>query len=233
MNVKAEGKIKMPDMPNLEIHGTGRIISTFALQHLMAAALFARHAQIIERQNLEMPFGAFFEDIRSYVSGAIMSSTAALEANINELFIAHGGPLRSTLHDFDTDFWGRKGIEQKSILAKYQEALRILGKEKLREDSPFYEDAEDLIGLRNCLVHFKPLWDPEKKRQVDLVGKLKNKFALSSFCDEGADFIAMKCMSYSCAAWAVLVSKAFVKEFSMISGLQDRFSQFQDKLHVE
>jgi hypothetical protein len=220
-------------MPALKMRGTGRIISTFAFQHLMAAALFARQARVIERQNLEMPFGAFFEDIRSYVSGAIMSSTAALEANINELFIAHGGPLRSTLSNFDAQFWGKKGIEQKPILAKYQKAMRILGKKELREDSPFYEDAECLIGLRNSLVHFKPLWDPERKKQVDLVGKLKNKFALSSFCDGGADFITMKCMSHGCAAWAVLVSTAFVKEFSMVSGLQDSFGQFQDKLHVE
>lgn len=162
-----------------------------------------------------------------------MSSAAALEANVNELFIAHGGPLRSTLSDFDAQFWGKKGIEQKPILAKYQEAMKILGKGELPEDSPFYEDAECLIGLRNSLVHFKPLWDPERKRQVDLVEKLKNKFALSSFCDEGADFISMKCMSHGCAAWAVLASIAFVKEFSTASGLPDSFCQFQHKLQVK
>jgi len=230
MSIKAEGNI---NMPAFEMHGTARIIGTFALQHLMAAALFSRQAWAIERQNLGMPFGAFFEDIRSYVSGAIMSSAAALEANINELFIAHGGPLRSTLSDFDAQFWESKGIEQKSILAKYQEAMKILGKKELTENSPFYEDADCLIGLRNSLVHFKPLWDPERKRQVDLVGKLKNKFALNSFCDEGADFISMKCMSHGCAAWAVLVSIAFVNEFSMVSGLPDSFCQFQHKLHVK
>jgi hypothetical protein len=229
MNIEAEGNIIMP-LP--EIHGTGRVISTFALQHLMAAALFTRQAWEIERQNQGVPFGTFFEDIRSYVSGAIMCSAAALEANINELFIAHGGPLRCALSNFDTQFWGEKGIERKRILVKYQEAMRILGKKKFPQHAPFFEDVQCLIAMRNSLVHFKPLWDPRRMKDVDLIEKLQNKFALSSFCDEGADFISMKCMSHACAAWAVLATITFVREFAISSGLQDSFWPFIERLQV-
>ena len=230
MNIEAEGNIVMP-LPG--IHATGSVISTFAFQHLMAAALFTRQAYGLERQNQGMSFGTFFEDIRSYVSGAIMCSAAALEANINELFIAHGGPLRCALPDFETQFWGEKGIEKKQILAKYQEAMRILGKQELPKDTLFFEDAHCLIAMRNSLVHFKPLWDPRRKKDVNLIEKLQNKFALSSFCDEGADFISMKCMSHACAAWTVLATITFVREFAISSGLQDSVRAFTEGLQVK
>ena len=179
-----------------------------------------------------MPFGAFFEDIRSYVSGAIMCSAAALEANVNELFIAHGGPLRCALPDFDTQFWGKNRIEMKQILEKYQKALKILGKTKLPQNAQFFEDAQCLIDMRNSLVHFKPLWDPRRGKDVDILEKLQNKFVLSSFCDEGADFISMKCMSHACAAWAVSATITFVREFAIASGLQDSFQPFMERLQV-
>ena len=180
-----------------------------------------------------MPLGDFFEDIRSYVSGAIMSSVAALEANINELFIAHVGPLRSALPDFEVQFWGKGGMEKKSILVKYEKALWILRKKEIFKKFSHYENADYLIELRNALVHFKPLWDQERERQVNLVEKLREKFKLSPFCDEGADFISMKCMSRGCAAWAVLSCINIVKEFSIVCGVPDSFDNFHHKLQVE
>ena len=44
-----------------------------------------------------------------------MLSAAALEALINELFIADGSKLRALLSDFETQFWGQRGrgIERK------------------------------------------------------------------------------------------------------------------------
>ena len=55
-----------------------------------------------------------------------MSATASLEALINELFIAHGSKLRAQLKDFEVEFWGKRGIERKPILDKYQHALAML-----------------------------------------------------------------------------------------------------------
>lgn len=195
------------------LQATGRVIANFALQHLTAAALFRNHVARVESQNAGQSFGAFFEDIQSYGSACIMSSAAALEAFINELFIAPSGKLRSLIADFEADFWGRGGIERKSILDKYQQALAMLNMPELDEDMSPYRDAWGLIELRNALVHFKPTWDPVRRRQIELEEALAGQFALSPFPGAGADFVTMKCMSAGCASWAVATVVGFVREF--------------------
>lgn len=195
-----------------------RVIANFATQHLRAAALFRDQVAQIETENVGQTFGAFFEDVQSYGSACIMSSTAALEALINELFIAHGSKLRALLGDFDTKFWGqdprgRDGIERKSVLKKYQRALSMLGVPTLDERSSPFRDAWGLVGLRNALVHYKPTWDPDRQRPVDLAEVLAGRFALSPYSDSGADFVTIQCMSAGCARWAVETVVVFVREF--------------------
>lgn len=56
-----------------EMEAEARVTSNFAFQHLTAATLFTKNCSEIERDNQGKPFGAFFGDIRSYASGAIMS----------------------------------------------------------------------------------------------------------------------------------------------------------------
>jgi hypothetical protein len=200
-------------LQNMTMQATGRVIATFAFQHLTAAALFRDHVARIESQNADQGFGAFFEHIRSYGSACIMSSAAALEAFINELFIAHNGKLRALITDFETEFWGRGGFERKPILDKYQQALSMLNMPALDEHASPYREAWGLIELRNGLVHYKPTWDPDRQRQIELEEALAGQFALSPFPDTGADFVTMKCMSAGCARWAVGTVVAFVREF--------------------
>lgn len=192
---------------------TGRVIANFAVQHLKAAALFRDQVARMETENMGRGFSAFFEDIRSYASACVMSSAAALEALINELFIAHNGKLRALLTDFETEFWGPSGVEMKPILNKYQHALLMLNMPKLDERTSPFREAWGLVQLRNALVHYKPTWDPDRKRQVELAEVLAGRFELSPFPDSGADFVAMKCMSAGCARWAVGTVVAFVREF--------------------
>jgi hypothetical protein len=151
-----------------------------------------------------------------------MSATAALEALINELFIAHDGKLRSLLEDFETGFWGKNGIERKPILKKYQHALAMLNAPPLDERLSPYRDAWGLIELRNSLVHYKPTWDPDRKRQTELTEVLKDCFPLSPFPDGGSDFVTMKCMSAGCANWAVSTVVALVKEFDIRANLDTK-----------
>lgn len=197
----------------------GRVIATFAWQHLRAAAIFRDHLIRIESENAGAGFGSFFEDVRSYASACIVSGASSLEALINECFIAHDGTLRRSIGDFESEFWGRGGIDWKPILDKYQHALRMLGKREFDELSAPYRDAWALIEFRNAIVHYKPTWDPDRKRKVELIEVLGGKYELSPFPDEGADFVSMKSMSAGCGRWVVSTVVAFVKEFHERTGL--------------
>jgi hypothetical protein len=63
---------------NDTMQAEGRVIANFAWQHLKAASLFRDHVLRIETDHMGLPLGAFFEDIRSYASACIMSSTPRL-----------------------------------------------------------------------------------------------------------------------------------------------------------
>jgi len=197
----------------LRLEATGRVIANFAWQHLKAAATFRDHVVGIESQNAGKPFGPFFEDVRSYGSACIMSAAASLEALVNEFFINPDGPLRCMMGDFESEFWGRGGIEWKPPLDKYQVALKMLGRPQFDELAPPFRDTWALLELRNALVHYKPTWDPDRKRKVELVEVLAGKYHLSPFPDSGADFVTMKSMSAGCARWVISTSLMFMKDF--------------------
>lgn len=204
---------------SVEVHlsahmtATGRVIANFAWQHLRAAVTFRDQVIALETHNGGQPFGPFFEDVRSYGSACIMSAAASLEALINELFIAPEGSLRKQLSDFETVFWGDRGIERKPPLKKYQVALEMLGELKFDQQISPYRDTWALFELRNALVHYKPTWDPDRQRKVELVEVLGNKYELSPFPDSGADFVTMRSMSSSCMRWVVTTVITFMREF--------------------
>jgi hypothetical protein len=234
-HIDGEGRLVMSQA---RVSGVGRVISNFALQHYMAAKLFRDHVQRIEAAHSGQPFDAFFTEIQCYCSACIFSSAAALEALINELFIEHGSPLRSSLRDFETDFWGTRsaakcaalryfrflcrssrGIEQKPVLEKYQIALKLLNLARFNKSALAYENSGVLIDLRNTLTHFKPTWDSPRKRLVDLEDDLRGKFAMSPFFGSNNDVVTMQCMSAGCATWAVETARAFIAEFGARSKL--------------
>jgi hypothetical protein len=190
-----------------------RVTANFALQHLKAATIFRDHVITIELNNAVQRSESCVSEVRSYASACIMSSVASLEALINELFIAPNCCLRPMLKDFDSEFWGDKGIEKKNMLDKYQLALKMLDKPPLDKHAQPYRDAWLLSGLRNALVHFKPIWDPEQQRNFELEELLLGKYDVSPFSTEGSDFVTMKSMSASCMRWAVNTTLSFMREF--------------------
>lgn len=198
---------------NAQVQVTARVIATFAWQHLKAATIFRDHVIEVEVKNAGQPLGPFFEELRSYTSGCIMSAAASLEALINELFISPHCALRPMLPDFESQFWGENGIERENVFKKYQRALRMLGKPPLDVHAQPYRDAWALVGLRNALVHFKPIWDPERQQKVELAEILAGKYDVSPFVDENADFVTMQSMSAGCVRWAVSTTLSFMMEF--------------------
>lgn len=208
----------------IQMHAAGalRVIPNFAFQHLRAARLFRDQAVALEAIHAAESLGAFYEDLRSYVSGCVMSSAAALEALVNELFIAPNCGLRPKLTNFENEFWGKNGIERKPILDKYQLALTMLGYQGFDSSNVSYCDAGALVEFRNALVHFKPSWDPRRQREIDLVTLLTGKYGLSPFVDAGADFVTMKSMSGSCATWVITTVVNFLSEFDHLTRLDDK-----------
>lgn len=201
---------------------TARLIANFALQHLKAATTFSNHVVDLETKHIDEPFGAFFEDIRSYASACFLSTVASLEALINEFFIAHNGKLRSQIVDFEAAFWDKGGIERKPILCKYQRALRMLSFPEIDTLSSTYQDVQALIGLRNTLIHYKPTWDPDRKDKADLIEVLNGRFPLSPFLGESADFVSMRCMSAGCTRWAVSSTLTFMQDFHQRANLDSQ-----------
>lgn len=204
-----------------QVSGTGRVISNFALTHFAAASEFAEKTAGIEEAHTGQAFGNFWQEISIYWSAAIMSSVAALESLINELYLQTNSPLQQVDGEFDEFFWGKKGLERNPILHKYQTALAQLGIDPFDQDSDPYAAVETLIGLRNYIVHFKPLFD-EERRNEDLEAKLVDRFELSPFLDDGADFVTKKCVSGGCARWAVESSRSFICTFADLSGLDNK-----------
>lgn len=208
----------------------GRVIANFAWQHMKAATLFRKQVIRLETENKSQPFGEFFEEIRAYCSACIMSTTASLEALINELFVEPNGPLRKHFADFDTEFWGVRGIEKMPILKKYNRALKIMNGPFLDTGADSYKDVKALIGVRDTLVHFKPMWDEPEPSVAELQRMLKDRFTTSPFPDATADFFAVRCMSASCTSWALRSAFQFIEDFAATAGsdlARDKFGAFQ------
>lgn len=209
------------------VQAFGKVIATFGFQHLNTCILFRDKLEILEMENLGVEFGPFFETIRAYGSAGIMSAAAALEALINEVFIDPHEKLRPLFADFEAEFWKKGGVERKPILEKYNVALSMLGLQNIDTNDSRYGNAETLIELRNALVHFKPIWDSKRKRQIGLETMLAGKFQTSPFPDSGADFVTMKAMSSGCLRWSILTIGQFIEEFQTRAKLnQKKMSRF-------
>lgn len=195
-----------------------RQIANFAWQHLKAATTFRDRAIAIEAVASPNDIDTAFIDIRSYVSATILSTAASLETFINELFLAHHGALRRLLPDFEEDFWN--GIEKlKPPTKKYQRALTLLGQPLLDESAQYFRNVWALIEFRNTLIHYKPTWDPDRTRKLDLLRELQGRYTLSKFANLQNDFLTMQSMSSSCAVWAVKSFFEFIHAFDSRANL--------------
>ena len=206
------------------VKGSGKIIANFALQHFKAGIMLHNLAKAIEKDNQGKKFGSFFEDIRSYISSSILSTIAGLEALINELYLSKSTSLHKAVTkacNFDYIFWEcNKKIEKEGIINKYKLALKYMGINENLNNWPETKKIQIIIDLRNSLVHFKPNYD--KNSREDLEKKLKDKYKLSEFVDTGADFIAMKSMTYNCTAYVLESTKKFLIKW-------DSFTQINTK----
>jgi hypothetical protein len=212
------------------------IRSHFATHHIAAAGLLAEKSGDIEAHSGTVSEYRLGEH-RAYVVSAIFSSVAALEANINELFLSAVDNLSAAYSDADpmvrelfAEYWPI--VERNETLSKYQTALILARRMKFDRGIPPYQPTDHLIKLRNALVHYKPEWDTALVEHKKLEDRLHTCFPHNPFADANDAFFPKRCLGSGCAKWAVRTSIEFVGEFYSRMGIphpqEDRWRQLAE-----
>ena len=202
---------------------------------MVAAAYFARKALGVESNYTDLVDGEPYFAHRGYVTGAVFSAVASLEATVNELYIDAQDANSPTFQGVDpivpkllAEYW--EEIESASILRKYQSALILARKSKFDQGTSPYQEVDSLIQLRNALVHYKPEWDTDLREHRKIENRLKGRFAENSFVGPNDAFFPKKCLGHGCAEWAVKSSVTFIEEFFRQLGLSSIFMNYPQEL---
>ncbi|MBV9469507.1 MAG: hypothetical protein JOZ57_09690 [Abitibacteriaceae bacterium] len=195
--------------------------------HILSAAFFSRESWEVEELNRAKPLidahnsGVIGAD-QSYAMGAVFAAVAFLEAVINELFNDVVDEVETpSFNQLSLDDrrsmsqWWNLGVEKFRTLDKYQAALNtVVGKPFERGLQP-YQAVDDLITLRNKLIHYEPEFMPVSAGvKQNIAGRLKGKFSLNPwYKDMSSPFFPNKCLSHGCAEWAVTSSLQFTDAF--------------------
>ena len=230
-----KGSIKVKS--TLGVSATASVKTNFSGHHMLSAAHFARQSAIIEKNYKDEITDELRAEHRAYVTGAIIVSVASLEATITEVFIS-ARDKDNIFKDFDhtipnvleelLDFveWSSK------ILQKYQFVLTAANKKAFDRGKSPYQEVDDLIQLRNALVHYKPEWDTDlenHKKIEDRLEKrwLKTRINLNPFAHENDAFFPKKCLGHGCAEWAVKSSIKFIEDFYNRMGFPPKWDEHQ------
>ena len=196
-----------------------KIRTYFSTAHLRAAMHFSEQARTIEDR---LSGGADFNyQQNAYVTGTILSSTAFMEAAINELFQDASENYGEYIQGFGENaikimgaYWNFSEGNNKSgvsTLHKYPLGLLFAHKELFDEGANPYQDANLVTRLRNYLIHFKPETigrEDDHKLQNQLRGKFPKNVMLPGNPFPGS------MLGAGCADWAMNSCLNFVNEFS-------------------
>ena len=191
----------------------------FSSYHHWAASHFSELAQQIEGAHSGEP--SFDIRHRAYVTNAVLSSVAFMEAAINELFQdvvdsheSYVSPLSKNTRALMASHWSMTEGHARSALPvvdRYQLVLNFAGLEMFSEGKQPYQDAQLLVRLRNYLIHYKPE-DVSRGDEHKLEKQLRGKFPENQMMP-GNPFIPDRCLGAGCAHWSVRASRAYLDEF--------------------
>ena len=217
--------------------------------HLQSAALFARLSAKFEKAYVGKElWEELYAEHKAYVTGAILTAVAFLEATINELFSDAAEKRHNLIKELNgetrlliANMWEIDHFKQARILEKFQVALKLAQKQPFVEGESPYQGVSDLIQFRNTLVHYKPDWltvetinEPKPKNQTNLEKlkeRLRNKFLSSPL--KGDDFFPNKYLSHGCAEWAVTSSLEFGDDFFSRMALPPRWNDIRGRLNTK
>lgn len=187
---------------------------------MLSAAFFARKAFEIEATHkADEPLSPETHHAhRGYVTAALFSAVASLEATINELFIAADSGSSPRFEGTDptfprllAEYW--REIEGVSTLTKYQTALILGRKPMFDKGANPYQSVNNLIQLRNALVRYKPERDTDQKEHKKIEHRLEGQLTTNPFSSDDAAFFPKKALEHGCAEWATQSSVAFIDDF--------------------
>ena len=213
--------------------------------YIQSATLFARQSWEVEGRHgsktLEQLHGTgVVEDDQSYAVGAAFCSVAFLEAAIKELFDDMvGGTETSSFKQLDPSqrekmarWWELKNGSNARTLAKFQGALYSIEKDQFDPAESPFQDADDLIELRNELVHYRPEFIPAGvKVRHDIIKRLEGKFPINPwYKGTGNPFYPKKCLGHGCAEWAMRSALSFADEFFARMGIAPPYDSQRPRL---
>ncbi len=179
------------------------------------------------------------ELIKPYAIGGIMASVSFLESNINELFekiVDKPNDYTSLSKECKQDIisWWNENKSKKglSIIAKYQQLLKLCRKRKFKGKDELFKSVNLLIQLRNDLTHYKPEWNTTEseiddipvspqKFQDDLKGRIKPS---KIFEYTSNPFYPDKCLGYGCTKWALTIAYEFATEVYNLLSIKPEYS---------
>ena len=206
-----------------------RVCHSFTKQHFEAARYFANCAASMENefQKADLKDEIGKSQHRAYVVGAVVSATMAMETCINEIYLDACNKDRQKLSRLDehemallAEWWPHLERHVK-ILLKYQHALLVVGKPALPKGENPYQDADNLVHLRNALTHYKPEWDNALKMHADIRARLEGKFAVNPLAPDAHLWFPDRCLGSGCAKWAVGAAEEFVRAFCERLGIPE------------
>lgn len=107
-----------------------------------------------------------------------------------------------------------KLVKSSSVSGKYKELARVAGHAAFEVDKPM----EDLILLRNKLVHFHAEYPDARTVHQNVEDRIKVRFTRSPLLDESAPLFPDAFASYACARWCVETARSFMEAFARARG---------------
>ena len=206
----------------------------YSSHHLWAANRWTSEAKRIEAGFDGTP--RFDIEHRSFVTNAVFSAVAFLEAAINELFqdaydehLAYIGPLSPSVRESMGEFW--RIIAEHNVVArsrfgtteKYEMALALTHSDPLDRETDEYRNVRLVIQVQNALVHYKP----SKLMQIDKSGfdeSLQGKFPLNPMMAQTENpFFPDKALGAGCARWAIDACRNFTDTFFTEIGVKPNY----------
>jgi hypothetical protein len=213
----------------------------FSILHIQAAAVFSRQAAEIEAGYSGTDYDEIWTRDKGYVLGSVISSVAFLEAQINEVFcdadegaIGLISNLPSAERDLLRDLWRLEvpRTARYAVLKKFDICLALLRRSPFEKGAKPYQDADNVVKLRNSLVHSEPQTTVHGSQGDghNLEKKLADKFAVNRIVPASHPFWPDRCLGSGCAAWAVTAAVGFADEFFSRLGVSVPYEHVRGRL---
>jgi hypothetical protein len=223
-------------LPMREISTSTKQRANFTHYHLNSAKKFTDCALELEAycKNDNQKKNKIHTDYISYVSSSILASIAALESNINEMFIDFREKYETTIKGTVSDTY--KMVEAinafsvsddmfvnimkkpKPVLSKYKTLSWLIKGVNITQTKK-EDELKFIVRLRNNIIHFSPEWDNSLGEYGKIEKIYKNQhvgnFSLSPIYSDGAMFFPYLCLSADCSQWCMNSVKQFIEEYRL------------------